>query len=147
MNLASSLAITAIGSDGDIFSSGTQWCFIFKLLPSPTCSKQRINISGVKYTGRKRSATTERIVEAKNATTIHFIVFLRTFNYLILKYYHFYILLRSLSVCLVNHLLRSIHVNLNSTVLLATLSCRVISYRICRTLTVDSLDLCRSNTL
>ena len=35
-----------------------------------------MTINGVTHTGRNLYTTTERIVEAKNATTIHFTIFL-----------------------------------------------------------------------
>jgi hypothetical protein len=40
-----------------------------------------MSMSGVTTTGTNRSTTTERMVEAKKATTIHFSVFLMNFNF------------------------------------------------------------------
>ena len=76
MKLASSLAMTATGMLGEIWSSDTQWWLSFSSLPSLACSARRMNMRGVNHTGTKRKAITERIVEAKNATTIHLTVFL-----------------------------------------------------------------------
>ena len=80
MKFASSLAITAMGISSDISSSDTQWWLRRNSLPSFTCSANRMNISGVNQTGIKRSATTERIVEARKATTILRNSFLMNFS-------------------------------------------------------------------
>ena len=87
-----------------------------------------MNIRGVAYTGSHRKATTERIVEAKNATTIHNTIFLS----LLKNFFNFQSslftneALVSLSFSIVNHLLRGIHVNLNTTIQLATVFSRVV---------------------
>ena len=72
-NRWSSLAITATGISGLISSSVTHlWC-ILGISPSLICCAARMNISGVNHTGITFRATTASRVEAKNATTIHFI--------------------------------------------------------------------------
>ena len=86
-----------------------------------------MNIRGVAYTGSHRKATTERIVEAKNATTIHntiFLILLRIFFNA--SSYIRHLTSISLSFGIVNHLLRGIHVNLNTTIQLATVLSRVV---------------------
>ena len=67
----SSLPITATGRCGEIFSIETQWWCMVRLLPSSSCSPQRMNINGVKNTGTKRNTTTERMVEPKNRAAVH----------------------------------------------------------------------------
>lgn len=84
-----------------------------------------MNIRGVNHTGMNLYATTTRIVEAKNAATIHLIIFpiIGTDSPIA---YHLVCLL----LCLVYHLLRSIEIYLNTAVLLASCHCTIVGNRI-----------------
>ena len=96
---------------------------------------------GVKNTGKKRKATTERIVEAKNATTIHFRGFVMKRSIRFTFYLLFYFLLGCLSVSILDHLLGSIHIDLNATVLLLTLLGGVRSNGVSLTESLHTLNL------
>jgi len=111
-----------------------------------------MNISGVNHTGTQRRATTERIVEAKNATTIHLTVCL-IFVKMVFNVGNISLrllvcqpdLLQRAGLGLLNHLLRGIHIYLDTTVLCLSGSRRVVGYGIGLAKALDTLDLSGGN--